>query len=129
VVTKNTAIQFIRYTGVGGTAAIVEWTSFAFLIGVVHFHYLAAVVGSFIVATAANYLLSIRFVFGRGRHSLHKEAFMVYMVSGVGLLLNMLLMWFFVGRLGIPAMTAKIIATGIVFFWNFGSRKMFVFAG
>ncbi len=118
----------IRYVGVGGTAALVEWMSFAFLIGPPQLHYLAAAAASFIVATAVNYVLSTRFVFVRGRHPAHKELFLLYLVSAIGLVINLLLMSFFVGRLSFSAMPAKITATGIVFFWNFGARKFWVFA-
>lgn len=121
------ARQFVRYVGVGGTAALVEWSSFYvchYLIGI---HYLVAVVLAFILATAANYLLSIVFVFTRGRHTPHVEAFLVYLVSGIGLLLNMLLMYLFHGVFLINAMMAKVAATGIVLIWNFTSRKVFIF--
>lgn len=124
---KRTSIQLIKYVGVGGSAALVEWTSFGLLIKTAHLHYLPAVVVSFLGATAVNYTLSTRFVFVRGRHSTHKELFLLYLVSAIGLLINLLLMSLFVGRLSFPAMPAKIAATGIVFFWNFGSRKLWVF--
>ncbi len=125
--TRKTSIQLIRYVGVGGTAAIVEWMSFALLIGPARIHYLIAVTVSFIVATAVNYVLSVRFVFARGKYPAHKELFLLYLVSAIGLFINLLLMSLFVGYLSIIAIPAKIAATGIVFFWNFGARKMWVF--
>ena len=125
--TKRTATQLIKYVGVGGTAALVEWTSFALLIGAVRLHYLAAVTVSFILATAVNYLLSALFVFARGRHPAHKELILLYVVSAVGLFLNLLLMSLFVGLFAMQTMPSKISATGMIFFWNFGSRKMWVF--
>ena len=125
---KRTSIQLLKYVGVGGTAALVEWTIFAFLIGPMLLHYLAAVAVSFIAATAVNYVLSVRFVFVRGRHPTHKELFLLYLVSAIGLFMNLFLMSFFVGSLFFPAMPAKIAATGVVFFWNFGARKIWVFA-
>ncbi len=125
--TKRTSIQLVKYVGVGGSAALVEWSSFALLIGAAHLHYLAAVTVSFLAATAANYALCTRFVFVRGRHPAHKELFLLYLVSAIGLVLNLILMSFFVGYLSVHAMQAKIASTGIVFFWNFGSRKLWVF--
>lgn len=125
--TRKTSIQLIKYVGVGGTAALVEWTSFALLVGPVRLHYLAAVTVSFIIATAVNYVLSARFVFVRGRHPAHKELILLYLVSAIGLLLNLLLMTLFVGHMSTPALPSKIEATGIVFFWNFISRKIWVF--
>lgn len=125
--TKGTSIQLVKYVGVGGSAALVEWSSFALLIGPAHLHYLVAVTVSFLAATAANYVLSARFVFVRGRHPAHKEFFLLYLVSTIGLALNLLFMSFFVGYRSIPAIPAKIASTGLVFFWNFGARKMWVF--
>jgi putative flippase GtrA len=46
--------------GVGGTAALVEWTSFALLIRAARLYYLAAVTVSFIIATAIHYVISAR---------------------------------------------------------------------
>jgi putative flippase GtrA len=117
----------MKYVVVGGTAAIVEWSSFALLIGAARLHYLIAVSVSFIAATAVNYILSSRFVFERGRHPAHKEIVILYLVSSLGLVMNLLLMSLFVGRLGLHAMPAKIAATGVVFFWNFSARKIWVF--
>jgi putative flippase GtrA len=105
-----------KYVGVGGTAALVERMSFAILIGPVNLHYLAAVAASFIAATAVNYVLSTRFVFVRGLHPTHRELLLLYLVSTIGLFVNLLLMSFMVGFISFPAMPAKIMATGIVFF-------------
>jgi putative flippase GtrA len=127
IMIKKTSIQLIKYIGVGGTAALIEWTGFAILIGPARFHYLVAVTVSFITATAINYILSARFVFVRGRHPAHKELMLLYLVSAIGLVMNLLLMTFFVGLLKFSAMPAKIASTGIVFIWNFSSRKIWVF--
>ncbi len=120
-------MQLIKYAGVGGIAAIVEWTSFGVLIGAAHIFYLTAVILSFIASTATNYVLSSRLVFVRGRHSYFKEVFLLYLVSAAGLLVNLILMSLLVGFLGMHAMPAKIVSTGIVFFWNYGARKMWIF--
>jgi len=125
--TKRTSIQLIKYVGVGGTAALVEWTTFALLIKAARVHYLAAATISFVLATAVNYLLSVLFVFVRGRHPAHKELILLYAVSAIGLFLNLLLMSLFVGVFAMQKMPSKIAATGIIFFWNFGARKMWVF--
>jgi putative flippase GtrA len=66
-------------------------------------------------------------VFVRGRHPAHKELILLYAVSAIGLFLNLLLMSLFVGVFAMQKMPSKIAATGIIFFWNFGARKMWVF--
>lgn len=49
--------------------------------------------------TAVNYVLSARFVFVRGRHPAHKELMLLYLVSAIGLVLNLILITLFVGHL------------------------------
>jgi putative flippase GtrA len=60
-----------------------------------------------------------------------KELILVFLVSAAGLLLNLLLMYLFVTVLGldthIQKTMSKIAATGIVFFWNFLSRKYWIY--
>ena len=57
----------------------------------------------------------------------------IYATSVIGLLLNWLIMWFAIDclrMLGLPSapeMLAKIIATGVVFFWNFIIRKLVIY--
>lgn len=125
---KKSYIQFVQYVGVGGTAAIVEWISFALFNNLLSLHYSYAVLLSFMVATTVNYFLCKKFVFNKGRYSLQTEALLLYLVSGLGLGLNLLFMWYFVGVKGFPAVPSKIFSTGIVFFWNFTARKMLIFA-
>lgn len=119
--------QFLLYFGVGGTAAIVEWGSYSIFIYLVDVNYLFAVVLSFILSTAVNYYLSVRFVFKGSKFKFHSEAMLIYLVSGLGLVGNILLMKLFVGNLVINPIVSKIMATGIVFFWNYGARKIWIF--
>jgi putative flippase GtrA len=91
-VTRKTSIRLIKYIAVGGTATLAEWTSFASLIGPARLHYLVAVTGSFITATAVNYVLSGRFIFLRGRYPAYIELSCFYLVSAIGLVLNLILM-------------------------------------
>lgn len=124
---KNKAIvQFVEYFLVGGVAALVEWSTFAVLNYGIHWHYLIATIASFTVATGVNYFLSRR-VFKTRQHSVTKEVVLVYLVSGIGLGGNLLLMWLFVSSMGLERMLAKIVSTGIIFLWNFAARKFWVF--
>lgn len=60
-----------------------------------------------------------------------KELFLVFLVSAIGLGFNLLLMFIFVRLLGMNTnllkTAAKIMATGIVFVWNFVSRKIWIY--
>ncbi len=121
--------QFTSYLMVGGGAALVEWSAFALLYLGLDAHYILATFVAFILATFANFLLGKRLTFRKAQSGLNssQEMAAVYLISAVGLALNMLLMYLQVARLGWPGMPAKIMATGIVLVWNFLMRKIYLY--
>jgi len=121
--------QFILYFFVGGAAAIVEWSGFFLLNGILSFHYIAAAILSFALSTLSNWFLGRRFVFKKNDRtiSLSSEITAIYVVSTMGLILNLIFMYVFIDKAGLQAMPSKVIATGIVFFWNFVIRKVLIY--
>lgn len=82
----------------------------------------------FIIATAVNYFLSIRFVFESGvRFGFQKEISLVFLISLIGLGVNQAALYLGIGILGWDMLFIKLCATGAVFFWNFGARSQFIF--
>ena len=116
-----------KYFLVGGVSAIIEWTFFAILLYGLDQHYLVAGTFSFLIATAANYFLSVRFVFGTGRRARNQRIFFVYLVSAIGIVFNLGVLSIGIDVLGMHEMASKISATGAVFGWNFAARYYFVF--
>jgi len=120
--------QFVSYVIVGASATLVEWLFFWILDGQLHIGYLLATALAFAIATAANWalgrLLTFRGVQTKDRRT---ELIQIYAVSVVGLLANLGLMALMVQGLSLPRMLAKIIATFIVFGWNFLSRKLWIY--
>lgn len=123
------ALQFFSYFCVGGTAALVEWATFYLFCYLCTFGYGVSTALSFLVSTFVNFVLGRKWTFRKQSASGKslKEAAAVYLVSGIGLGLNLLLMALFVDGAGIPEMLSKITATGLVFIWNFLSRKFWVY--
>lgn len=126
--------QFLSYFCVGGASALVEWTVFALLLYLLDMPYPAATSIAFIVSTTTNWYLGRTFTFSdseayKGKRV--KEYILVFLVSAIGLGFNVLLMYFFVDVLGmntkILQTAAKVISTGIVFIWNFLSRKILIY--
>ena len=126
--------QFLSYFGVGGVSAIVEWAVFSFLIYYFNTPYMVAATFSFVVSTTTNWYLGKKFTFKeskayKGKTS--KEVFLVFFVSAIGLGFNLILMYWFVDILGMASnmlkTVAKIVSTGIVFMWNYLSRKLWVY--
>lgn len=126
--------QFISYFFVGGAAALVEWISFFFLSAILKMNYIVATCFAFVLSTTANWLLGRMWTFrGSKRYRNHKgrEALLVFAVSAVGLIFNVVLMYAFVTLLGMNTdalkTVSKIAATGIVFIWNYLSRKYLIY--
>lgn len=121
-------MKIIKYAFVGGCAAVVDVGLFILFAKFLGFNYLLVGFCTFLLGTLVNYVLSIRFVFVSGaQHKKRKEIFLVYLVSSFGLALNLFILYVCHDLLSFDVAVAKIIATGLVFFWNYLSRKRFIF--
>lgn len=122
---KNELKKILSYFFVGGIAAVIEWVMFG--ISNIFLNYTISTVIAFIVATTANYLLGNLLTFKNYEHS-KKYLIGVFIVSGIGLLFNILFMYFFVEIMKIKyELLAKIMSTGFVFIWNYISRRIFIY--
>ena len=126
--------QFISYFFVGGVAAIVEWVMFFIFANVLQINYFVSTVIAFIFSTTANWILGRITTFKDNntyKDKKAKEAFLVFVVSAIGLLFNLILMYLFVTVMGfdrsLGKTLSKIAATGIVFIWNFLIRKLVIY--
>ncbi len=130
--TNNEFVKIILYLFIGGTAALLEWTLFYVLYGILDgltsFRTVAATSVAFSVATVYHYWLGNVFVFVSGsRYSRSKEISLVFAVSAVGLLFNVVLMYLFVDFWMWHPMFAKVCASAVVVVWNYLSRKKWIF--
>ena len=134
--TNNEFIKVILYLFVGGTAALVEWGLFYLF-----FYYLLAGLGlsvdtltmvstalAFGLSTLYHYFLGNILVFDSGsKYDKSKELSLVFLVSIMGLVFNLILMYIFVGVLAWQPMFAKVLTSCIVVVWNYLSRKKWIF--
>lgn len=126
--------QFVSYFFVGGLAAIIEWIMFALFANLIGINYIFATCLAFIFSTATNWGLGRIWTFKDNQSYVNqkvKEAVLIFSVSVVGLLFNIGLMYLFVSVLKLDTAAlktlSKIMATGIVFFWNFLIRKTVIY--
>jgi putative flippase GtrA len=120
--------RIARYFVVGGVAACVDIGLFMLFAQYFGLPYLRVSAASFVVATLVNYLLSIRFVFVSGQRFRRRwEVALVFLVSGIGLALNQAILAVCVESLKLSLLFSKLGATGVVFFWNYFARRVFVF--
>ncbi|MBT8544349.1 methyltransferase domain-containing protein [Polynucleobacter paneuropaeus] len=121
-------IRFLKYFFVGGMAASVDIGLFSFFASYLGWPWLPVSILTFILATLVNYYLSINFVFKSGvRYKKRGEITGVFMVSGLALLVNQIVLYISIDWLLWNLIFAKIFATSIVFFWNYFGRSRFVF--
>ena len=134
--TNNEFVKIILYLFVGGTAALVEWGLFYLF-----FYYLLVGLGlnvdvltmvatalAFGLSTLYHYFLGNILVFDSGsKYDKSKELSLVFLVSIMGLVFNLVLMYVFVGLLSWQPMLAKVITSCIVVVWNYLSRKKWIF--
>ncbi len=134
LLSKANIKQFISYFFVGGVAAIVEWVMFFIFANVLQINYFISTVIAFVFSTTANWILGRITTFKDNntyKDKKAKEAFLVFVVSAIGLLFNLILMYLFVTVMGFGSplgkTLSKIAATGIVFIWNFLIRKLVIY--
>ncbi len=117
-----------RYFFVGGVAACVDIGLFMLGAKVLGLPYLRVGAVSFILATLVNYFLSIRIVFVSGaKFTKRWEVLLVFVVSAIGLGINQLILAAGVEMAQLPLLAAKLVATGVVFSWNYLARRFIVF--
>lgn len=125
--TTNAFIQFFRYIFVGGFAFAVDaaalWLSERFM------NYMLAAAVAFVAGLAANYILSVCFVFSEsGEVENRAKEFIAYAVIGViGLGLTELIMYLLTDICGLYFMFSKVFAAAAVLVWNFAARKKFLY--
>jgi putative flippase GtrA len=121
-------IKIFRYLIVGTIASIVDFSVLFTLVNFFSFHWFYSASLSFILATLVNYYLSITYVFSSGIKFKEREEFLlVFIMSIVGLTLNQLFIYILYKFVFLNLFYSKVITTGIVFFWNYSSRRYFIF--
>lgn len=121
-------MKIVKYFFVGGAAAVVDISLFIIFAKFLAYNYLLVGAVTFLVATFVNYILSIKFVFQSGqKYKKQKEILLVYLVSAFGLAFNLVILYVCHDLLIVEVTLSKLIATALVFFWNYLIRKYFIF--
>lgn len=121
-------VEFLRYVVVGGIAFGVDYSILVYLNLQMGLNYMIAAGIGFIGGLAVNYVLSVKWVFKyRSICSRNKEFALFSIIGIVGLLLNEIIILMFTGFHGVAIQISKIIATAVVFIWNYSARKILIF--
>ena len=119
--------QILKFGVVGFAAFGIDYGVLMLLSQVLGVDPVIAGAISFCVSLLFNYLASMRYVFKRRDDLSRSREFITFLLlSGIGLLINEVLMWAGVALLGNSALMVtitKVFATAVVMVWNFLSRK------
>ncbi len=125
ILSKNIK-QLVLYLVVGGIATVVEWVAFYIFDAVIHINYAIATIVAFAISTFVNWIAGRLLIFKVKGHVL-SELGKIYLTSIAGLIMNLIIMWVAIEFIGISNFVSKMIATCIVFAWNFIIRKLFIY--
>ncbi len=116
--------QFWRYFIGAGIGYLFDFGTLVLLTEVFSVNYLLSAIIGFTVGLIVVFIISKRFVFGDSKlqsKSLEFGLFAVIGVGGLGILT--LLMWLLTDLASINYIISKIVATTIVYTWNFFVRR------
>jgi putative flippase GtrA len=120
--------EFIRYAVASAAALALDVGSLWLFVEMFHVPYLVSGAVAFLVGLTVIYILSVYWVFDARVLSSRRAEFMLFALIGViGLLLNEFMLWLFTERFGLFYMFSKLASVIVVFSWNFGARKWFLF--
>jgi putative flippase GtrA len=121
-------IEPLKYGIVSAVALGTDIFALMALKQIADMSYLSAASISFLIGLTINYLLSIYWVFNASRVTKRSVEFIGFAIIGVvGLAITDLIIWLMSDELGFYYIGAKIVAAIMVFFWNFGARKKYLF--
>ncbi len=119
--------QLSTFFGVGLVATVADYGTLVLLREVFGTDPVYGALAGYCAGGIVSYLLNRSHTFETARS--HGEAgWRFAVVMAIGFLLTGLLMWLFVNKLALPYILARVIATGIVFCWNFVAHKLWTFA-
>lgn len=122
---KDLIKQILNFSLVGLVATLLDYLVFAFLFNGLGWHYILASLLAFVLATLANYGLTLKFVFQSrfGKDEKFKEFFLFFILAVLALCLTLFLMAVCVRGLGIHPNLSKLLVTACVMVFNFLTRK------
>lgn len=127
MIRKSELKDFLLYLIVGGLATLIEWLVFYILNGVFSVYYEIGTIIAYLISTFFNWLFGRIILFKKSNKKLVVELLSIYGASLIGLGMNLLIMWVAVELFTINEMISKIVATVIVFLWNFLVREFVIY--
>jgi putative flippase GtrA len=120
--------QLCKFGLVGGSGYLINLGVFAFLVGNLGVHHLAAAVGAFCVAVTNNFLWNRYWTFAAGDGHAGFQAARFFAVSLASLGLNLVVLEALIASGGFGDVTAQAIAVAVAMPFNFIGNRLWTFA-
>lgn len=120
--------QMWRFGITGGLAFILHFSLLILLTEGLGFHYLISTTLAFLVSVSFSYVLSVRWIFRFSKqHRSHLIVSLIFLILAVfGLCINNIIMFIGVAFCDLHYTLTQIIATSLVMFFNFITRKKLI---
>lgn len=124
---------FLRYALVGGASTAVEWALFWVFVYPLGWNQNPGFITAYILSTFVNLVLGRKYVFhstmgkNAGGRAFLRESSLIYIVAAISCGLNVLFLNLFTGLFHMDSMLAKVVTTGLVFFFNYLARKLGIY--
>jgi putative flippase GtrA len=116
--------QFAKYFGAAIIGYAVDFGSLILFKEILHVHYLVSAAIGFTLGLIVLYIISNRYVFGKSKIQSKTYEFMLFTIIGlIGLGILTVLMWALTDGAHINYLISKILATVVVYGWNFFARR------
>lgn len=123
---RNFKSQVIYFTTAGATGLVLQYLVLGLLVQGLGLGAVFASACGFVAGALANYAMNYHLTFKSAKS--HWEAMSkFFLVALFGLLLNTCIMFIAVNMLCIYYLFAQILATGVVFVWNFTIHRLWTF--
>jgi len=116
--------ELFRFAFTGGVCFVVEFLCLTLLVELLHVPVLIATAIAFLISVAVNYILCVKWVFTGAKDGGAGVRATFLLTSGMGFVLNEVLMWLLNIVLGVHYMIAKVISTLLVMIWNYFTKRM-----
>ncbi len=121
--------EIYRYVIAAFCAFAVDYLVLFLLTNYIGLYYLVSSGISFILGVSIMYFFSINWVFSKRAIKMQKVEIVIFFITSIiGLAGNIFFMWVLTSLLSVFYLISKIIVTFIIFFWNFLSKKIFIFS-
>ena len=125
---RSLAGEFARYFAAGLAALGVDFALYVGLTELAGWHYLVSATAAFCAGLATVYFFSIRWVFRERRIERNSHEFVLFAAIGIaGLALTAGVLYALTDIFGLDYRLSKIASAALVFMFNFGCRKFFLF--